>query len=102
MPTPQCFYGAEPIIFRGSFRTAPLLPEFVRECGDLSLIGRVSARFSPSALMFLLRLQVSLIGMLMGLPGAFMPGQMILLSVVLGAGAMGMGGAALLLGGDLL
>ena len=102
MPAPQCFYGAEPIFFRGSFRTAPVLPEFVRECGDVLLTGRVRAMFPAGALMFLLRLQVSLIGMLMGLPGAFMPGQMILLSVVLGAGAMGMGGAALLLGGDLL
>jgi hypothetical protein len=47
-------------------------------------------------------LQVSVIGVLQRLPGAFMSGQTIFLSVVLYAAAMGMSGAALLLGGDLL
>src|SRR5580658_899811 len=37
-----------------------------------------------------------------GLSGAFMPGQVIFFSVVLGAAAMGMGRSALLLRGDLL
>ena len=57
---------------------------------------------TPSSLMLVLCVQVSLVGVLKGLSGAFMPRQVILFSVVLGAGTMGMGGAALLLSGDLL
>ncbi|MGA3039476.1 MAG: hypothetical protein ABSF54_01655 [Bryobacteraceae bacterium] len=102
MPAPQCFYGAEPIFFRGSFRTAPVLPEFVRECGDVLLTGRVRAMFPAGALMFLLRLQVSLIGVLQGLSGAFVTGRVILLSAMLGAGSMGMCGIAAVLGSYLL
>jgi len=56
----------------------------------------------PGSLMLVLCVQVSLVGVLKGLSGAFMPGQVIFLPVVLGAGTMGMGGAALLLSGDLL
>jgi hypothetical protein len=78
------------------------LPELVRECGDFLLSGRVSAMFPPCTLMFLLRLQVSMIRMLVGLPGAFMPGKVIFLSVVLGAGTMGMCGIAAVLGSYLL
>jgi hypothetical protein len=102
MPEPQTFYGAKPIFFRRSLRTSPVVPELVREGGDVLLIGRAGARFLPRTLLFVLRLQVSLIGMLMGLPGAFMPGQVIFLSVVLGAGTMGMCGIAAVLGSYLL
>src|ERR1039458_9024282 len=49
--------------------------------------------FGPGFLMLVLWVQVSLIGVLKGLSGAFMPGQVILFSVVLGAATMGVGGA---------
>jgi len=52
--------------------------------------------------MFLLGLQVSRIGMLLGLSGAFMPGRVIFFSVVLGAATMGVGSQVAVLGGYLL
>lgn len=68
MPAPQCFYGAEPILFRGSLRTAPLLPKLMRECGDVLLFGSVSdcagAMLVPVSLMLVLCVQVGLVGML--------------------------------------
>jgi hypothetical protein len=50
----------------------------------------------------LLRVQVGLIGVLQCLSGAFMSGQVIFLSVVLGAGPMCVGSEVTMLGGDLL
>jgi len=90
------FRSAKPVLFRRSFRTAPGLPEFVSECGDVLLAGfmsaRVDARLGPGLLMLLYRVQVSLIRVLKGLSGAFMSAQMILLAVMLGASEMGVGG----------
>ena len=58
--------------------------------------------FPSGTLMPLLSLQVSLIGVLKGLSGAFMPGQVIFFSVVLGAATMGMGSQVMVLGSYLL
>ena len=52
--------------------------------------------------MFLLCLQVSLIGVLQRLSGAFMSGQVIFFSVVLSAATMGMGSQVMVLGSYLL
>ena len=52
--------------------------------------------------MLLLCMQVSLIGVLKGLSGAFMSGQMIFLSVVLGTGTMGVGSQVMVLSRNLL
>ncbi len=102
MPGPQLFCGARPILLRRSFGTAPGLPKLVSECGyGLVVCGRVSAVL-PCGAVFLLRLQISPIGVLQGLSGAFMSSQMIFLSVVLGAGTMGMCGIAAVLGSYLL
>ena len=57
---------------------------------------------APGPLMLLLCVHVSLIGVLQRLSGAFMSGQVIFLSVVLGAGTMGMCGIAAVLGSYLL
>ena len=94
MPGPQFFRGAIPIFFRRSFRTAPALPKSISECGDVLLFGFVSdyAGAMPGHMRLLSFVQVSLVGVLKGLSGAFMSGQVILLSVMLGAGAMGVGG----------
>jgi len=90
------FNGAKPILVGGSFRATPLLPKPIRECGDIRLVEVMSAMFPVGALMFLLRLQVSVVGVLQGLSGAFMSGQ------VIGAGTMGMFGLAAALGSYLL
>jgi hypothetical protein len=86
MTAPQAFYGTKPIFFRRPRGTAPVLPELMRERGDVFLAGRM---FPPGALMFLLRLQVSVVGVLLGLPGAFMPGQVVFFSVMFRTAAMG-------------
>jgi len=58
MPGSQCLYGAKPIFFRRSFWTAPALPKFISECGDVLLFGFVSgyvgAMLGPASLMLLL------------------------------------------------
>jgi hypothetical protein len=46
--------------------------------------------------------QVSLVGVLEDLPGAFVSGQVILFAMVLGAGTMRVGGKVMVLGGYLL
>ena len=106
MPGPQFFYGAMPILLRRSFRTASALPKPIRQCGDVALVGFVSdgvgAMPGPGSLVLLLGMQVSLIGVLQRLSGAFMSGQVIFLSVVLCAGTMGMCGTAPALGSYLL
>ena len=66
------------------------------------MFGFVSGMFPSGTLMPLLSLQVSLIGVLKGLSGAFMPGQVIFFSVVLGAATMGMGSEVTVLGSYLL
>jgi hypothetical protein len=95
MPAPQLFYGAKPIFFRRSFRRSPVQPELVRERGDIPLVGVVSAIAG-------MRVEERLVGVLQGLPGAFMSGQVIFLTVLLGAAAMSMGPYAPLFGRDLL
>ncbi len=44
MPGPQFFYSAKPILLRGSFRTAPVLPKLIGPCGDVRLFGLVCAK----------------------------------------------------------
>jgi hypothetical protein len=74
----------------------------MRERGDLPLGGCVIARFHGGAVRFPLRLQVSPIGVLQGLPGALTSGGMILIAAMLGAGTMGVCGIPAVLGGYLL
>ena len=106
MPGPQFFHRAKPILFRGAFRTAPALPKPISEHGDFPLVafagGSVMNMPGRVSLMLILGVQVSLIGVLQGLSGAFMSRQVIFLSVMLGAGKMGMCGVAMVLGSYLL
>ena len=71
------------------------MPKFVGECGDLLLrgfvLGSFGVAFPPGPLVLPFRKQVSLIGVLKSLSGAFMSGQVILLTMVLSAGLMGAG-----------
>jgi hypothetical protein len=89
----QYFYGVKPILIRRAFRATPVLPEFVGEGGDILLVD---------FLMSLLRLQVSLVGVLKILSGAFVSGPVIFFSMVLGAATMGVGSKVTVLGGYLL
>jgi len=97
-------YRAIPIIFRRSFWTAPALPKFICECGNVLLSGLVSdcAVFGRTPFVFFLCVNVSLIGVLKVLSGAFVSRQVIFFSVVLGAGPVGVGSKVTMLGGDLL
>jgi hypothetical protein len=76
------------------------------ECGDFLLGGFVGdsagAVLGPGLRMLLLWVLVSLIGVLKGLSGTLMSGQVVFFSVVLGAGTMGVGSKVLVLGSDLL
>jgi hypothetical protein len=56
----------------------------------------------PCLLKLLLCVQISLIGVLKALSGAFMSGQVIVFTVVLGGGTMGVGSKVVVLGRDLL
>ena len=82
------------------------MPKLISQCGDVPLVSVVSdgvgAMPGPGSPMLLLCVQVRLIGVLQRLSGAFMSGQVIFLSVMLGAGKMGMCGIAMVLGGYLL
>jgi len=100
VPALQLLDGAKPIFLRGSFRTAPALPKLISERGDVLLCGLVSD--DAGLLVLLLRVQVSLVGVLKVLPGAFVSGQVIFFSVVLGATAMGVGGKVTVLSSYLL
>ena len=69
------------------------MPKLIGEGCDLLLAGCVSdyvgAMLGPGLLMLLLWVQVSLIGVLKGLSGAFMSGQVVFFSVMLGSSTMG-------------
>ena len=82
------------------------MPKFVSECGDVLLFGFVSdsvgAMLGTGLPMLLLCVQVSLIGVLKDLSGAFMSGQVIFFSVMFGTSAMGVGSKVAALGSDLL
>ena len=106
IPGSQLFRGAKPIFFRRSFWAVPALPQLISECGDVPLFGFVSdygvAMPGRGLLMLLLCVQVSLVGVLEGLSGAFMSGHVIFFSVVLGAAAMSVGGKVMVLSSYLL
>jgi len=106
LPGSQYFYGVEPILIRRSLRATPGLPELVSEYADIlrcDFVGEsAGAMFGRVPLMLFLRLQVSLVGVLEILAGALVSGQVIFFSMVLGSGAMGVGGKVTVFSGYLL
>jgi hypothetical protein len=102
---PQGFNRAKPIVVRRTLRTAPGLPKFISARGDLVISGFVSdcavSGSETGSLVLLLRLQIRLIRVLQRLPGAFMSGQVTVLSVV-GAATLGVGGQVMVFSGYLL
>ena len=82
------------------------MPELVSEDADILRCDFVSesagAMFGRVPLMLFLRLQVSLVGVLEILAGAFVSGEMVFFPMVLGSGAMGVGGKVTVFSGDLL
>jgi len=77
------------------------LPKFISKCGDVLLFAFVSL-LGRGLLMLVSQVQVSLIGVLKGLSGAFMSSQVIFFSVVLRAGTMRVSSQVTVLSGDLL
>ena len=75
----QFFHRVVPIFLRRSLRTASGLPEFPSEDCDVLVREWGDAMANGSRL----RLQVSCFGVLKGLPGMFLPRQVILFSVFL-------------------
>ena len=82
------------------------MPKFIGECGDVLVSGfvgeYVGARFGFGLVMLVLCVQVGVVRVLKDLSGAFMSGQVIFRSVVLGAGTMGVGSKVMVLSGYLL
>ena len=82
------------------------MPEFVSENGDVPLFGfvrnSIGALSGSRPLVLLLCDQVSLIGVLAALSGAFISGQVIFFAVMLGAGAVRMRGNVTAFGCNLL
>jgi hypothetical protein len=82
------------------------LPKLISERGDIALFDLVSdylgGVLDPGHLVLLLCEQVSLIGVLQSLPGAFVTRHVSFFSVALGAAAMGVGGKVTVLGRYLL
>jgi len=82
------------------------LPELVSEDADIlrcDFVGEsAGTMFGRVPLMLFLRLQVSLVGVLEILAGAFVSGEMVFFPMVLGSGAMGVGGEVTVLSGYLL
>jgi hypothetical protein len=62
----------------------------------------IGAKPATGSLMLVLCVQVRLIGVLEGLSGTFVSGQVIFFSVMLGAATMGMGGKVLVFSSYLL
>jgi hypothetical protein len=87
----------EPIFLRRSVRTASGLPEFTSEIGDVLMPEGGDAVSNGGRVSVLL----SVLGMLEGLPGMLLSGQVILLSLLL-ANAVEMGGLVVQFGGSLL
>jgi hypothetical protein len=82
------------------------LPKSISKCSDVLLFGFMSdcigAMPVTGSLMLVLCVQVRLIGVLEGLSGALMSGQVIFFSVMLGAAPMGVGGKVLVFSSYLL
>ena len=102
MAGPQYLRGAKPIFFGRSLRTSPVLPKPVSHCGDFLLVGRVGGVAAMLGPVLIFGMHVSLVEVLLGLSGAFMSGQVIFFSVVLGACTMGMGSEVTVFEGYLL
>lgn len=106
MPGSQHFYGMKPILIRRSFRATSGMPKLVSEDSDVLRCDFVSesagAMFGPVPLVLILRLQVSLIGVLEILAGTFVSGQVVFFSMALGAGTMSVGSKIMMLSGYLL
>jgi hypothetical protein len=74
----QHFLRAKPVLIGRSFRTAPLLPEFVRKSGDLLLLWLVLRERLLVGLQLVL---VGDLGVLDCLPGLLVSGQVLALAM---------------------
>ena len=99
---PQFLRGAVPVFFRRSVRTASGLPQRVSQDGDVLVPEHRDAMFIQEALVRLPGMLVSLLGVLQSLPGALLPGFVILFLMGFGGATVGVRGKVVQLGGPLV
>ena len=99
---PQFMRGLEPVFFRRSLRTASGLPQRMSQRGDVLVPKGGDAVFIHRGPVRLLGMLVSFLGVLKSLPGALLPGLVILLFMGFRGAAMSVGGAIVQLGGALM
>jgi hypothetical protein len=90
-PESQSFRGVKPILLRRPFRTASGFPELVSQCRNI-----VVSEWGKAV-----RVLMGILGMFQSLPGMLVPGQVVLLSMLLGS-PVDMGGAVVQLGSSLV
>ena len=104
LPGSHFLFGSKPIFFVRPCRTTTALPNPIGECRDILLCNLLSDSFgtgrSLGFLVLLLRKQVSRIGVLLRLSGAFMSSQVIFFS--LAPGPMGVSSEVAVLSSYLL
>ena len=94
--------GMEPVLFWRSFRTASALPQRIGQFGDFAVPKDRDAVLIHSVPVQLLATLVSLLGMLKSLPGALLPGFVILLLMGFRGTTMSVCGIVVQLSGPLL
>ena len=93
----QLFGGMEPVFLGRSLRTAPFLPQFMCQCGDVVVPERGDTVADRGRLSML----VSSLGVLKRLPGMLLSGNVILVAVLFG-NPMRMSGGVVQFGGELM
>src|SRR5271157_1225124 len=94
--------GLEPVLVRRSLRTASGLPQRMSQLGDVLAPKGCDAVFIHGGPMRLLGMLVSLLGVFQSLPGALLPGLVVLLFMGLGGAAMSVGGLIVKFGRALM
>ena len=94
--------GMEPVFFRGSLWTASGFPQRVSQRGDVLMPKGSDAVLIHSRPVHLLGMLVSCLGVLESLPGALLPGFVILLFMGFRGAPMSVGGGIVQLSGALM
>ena len=99
---PQFLHGMEPVFLRRSLRTASGLPERISQRRDVLVPKDREAVFVYSGPVRFLGMLVSLLGVLQSLPGALLPGLMILFLMGFRSTTVSVGGTIVQLSGPLM
>jgi hypothetical protein len=99
---PQFLRGIEPVLLRRSVWAAPVLPQAVSQCGDLPMPESRNAVFVHNGPVNLGGMLVGVLGVLKSLPGALLPGLVVLFLMGFRGAAVSVGGSIVQLGGPLM